>query len=212
MASRQVFAPIAPSSTARIVTQHLAQARSHAPRWAALTAALLVALTACGDDPFSSSWYDTPDTTFIYSLARPELNLVSGFNFYERTPVRVESPSATGTWDVALDTQGGALVLLPPGALGVTGRAGIASLGAVAFDEIVQAPGDTLLYELDDPVPMTLGHVYAIRTNRALTGFGSSCVYYAKLEPTTLDVPEGRMWFRFVASRLCNNRDLVSPD
>jgi hypothetical protein len=177
-----------------------------------------MAATACSEDPFAARWFDEPDTTSIYSLARPELNLVSGFNFYERASrasdgrVRVEQPGATGNWDVALDTRAGGLVLLPPGALGITARAGIASMGPVPFDDFQQAPGDTLLYELNNPVVMTLGHVYAIRTNRGVSGFGSSCVYYAKIEPIILDVPEERMWFKFVASPMCNNRDLVSPD
>ncbi len=170
----------------------------------------MMALTAC-EDPFVGRWNDAPDSAFVHSLARPEINIESGFAFNERRRVRIQAPNATGTWDVALDTQGGALVLLPPGALGITARAGIASLGATPFDDVRQAPGDTLLYELDDPVPMTVGHVYAIRTNRSLTGFGSTCVYYAKIEPFTLDVPEGLMRFKFVVSPVCNSRDLFSP-
>lgn len=188
----------------------LVLARSHASRTAALAAALMMALTAC-EDPFLGEWNDDPDSAFVYSLARPEINVESGFAFNERRSVRIQDPNATGTWDVALDTRGGALVLLPPGALGVTSRAGIASLGPIPFDDVRQAPGDTLLYELDDPVPMTVGHVYAIRTNRSLTGFGSSCVYYAKMEPFSLDVPAGRMWFTYVVSPVCNSRDLFSP-
>lgn len=179
---------------------------------AALAAAsLMMTLTAC-EDPFNGRWNDLPDSAFVYSLARPEINVESGFAFNERRTVRIQDPNATGAWDVALDTQGGALVLLPPGALGITSKAGIASLGVTPFDDLQQAPGDTLLYELNDPVPMTVGHVYAIRTNRSLTGFGSTCVYYAKMEPFSIDVPEGKMEFKFVVSPVCNSRDLVSPD
>lgn len=174
-------------------------------------------LAACNEDPFAFDWYDTPDTTFLFSLARPELNLASGFNFYERATnvsdgkVRVEEPGATGNWDVAVDTQGGSLVLLPPGALGITARAAVAAVSGVAFDDIQQAPGDTLLYELNDPVPVVAGSVYVVRTNRQGGSFGSSCVYYAKLEPVVIDVAGGRLTFRFIASPICNNRELVSP-
>jgi hypothetical protein len=169
-------------------------------------------LNACGEDPFADDWYDTPDTVTIYSLRLPvERQLSSGFSFYGRTAIRIELAGATGAWDMALDTQGGELVALPPGALGITARAGIASLGAISFTDFVQAPSDTLLYELNDPVPMTLGHVYAVRTNRVQTGFGG-CVFYAKFMPVTLDASAGFMDFEYVASRSCNNRELVSPN
>jgi hypothetical protein len=170
-------------------------------------------LAGCGDDPFAYDWYDTPDTAVIHSLQTPvQLNRRSGFSFYDRSSVRIESPGATGAWDVALDTQGGALVLLPPGALGITSRAAIASLGAVPFADVQQAPSDTLLYEGNDPVTMTVGHVYVVRTNRRVGSFGSSCVYYAKLSPNVLDAAADSMQFTFVASPICNNLDLFSPN
>lgn len=183
------------------------------PGWVALSAALIMGLNACGDDPFAFDWFDTPDTTTIYSLQLPlDRQLSSGFSFASRSAVRIELAGATGAWDMALDTQGGELVALPPGALGITARAAIASLGAIPFDDLREAPSDTLLYELNDPVPMTLGHVYAVRTNRNLQNFGTTCVYYAKFSPITLDATAGSMEFQFVASPICNNRDLVSPN
>lgn len=182
-----------------------------------MAAALLMGLAACSEDPFAYDWTDQPDTTFLYSLARPELNLNSGINFYERITgfsdglYRVEQPGTTGNWDVAVDTRAGELVLLPPGALGITARAAIANMGLVPFDDIDQAPGDTLLYELDDPIPVVAGTVYVVRTNRQAGNYGSSCVYYAKLEPVIIDVAGGKLTFRYVASPICNNRELVSP-
>jgi hypothetical protein len=197
----------------RIVTQHSAQARSRVSCIAALASALLVGLAGCGDDPFTATWFDEPDTTVLYSMQRPvEENLASGFSFYDRLPIRIEAPGATGNWDVALDTRGGELVLLPPGALGITAKAGIASLGAVPFGDIREAPSDTLLYELDAAVGMTLNHVYVVRTNRRRGNFGSSCVHYAKLSPVVLDLAENLMHFEYVASPICNNRDLFSPE
>ena len=186
--------------------------RWHAPA-AALLAALLVGLVACGDDPFSFDWSDAPDTVLLYSLARPELGLESGISFVPPPSMTaIESPNATGTWDLALDTQGGQLVMLPPGALGVTSRARIAALGAVDFDEVVEAPEDSLLYVADDPVPVTDAAVYVVRSNRSVSGFGSSCVYYAKVQPVTIDVAGGTLRFRYVASPICNSRDLIPPD
>lgn len=188
------------------------QRRWHAPA-AAVVAALLVGAVACGDDPFAFNWSDAPDTVQLYSLARPELNLQSGFSFVPPPSARViEMPNATGSWDVAIDTQGGQLVLLPPGALGITARARVSVLGAVNFDEVVEAPEDTLLYDADQPVPLIDGTVYIVRSNRAIGSFGTSCVYYAKVEPVTIDVPNGTLKFRYVASPICNSRDLVPPN
>lgn len=170
-------------------------------------------LAACGDDPFKATWFDDPDTTQLYSLRTPmDLQLNAGFNFRERAPVRIEEPGATGNWDVALDTQGGQLVLLPPGALGITARAAIVDMGATPFADVTQAPSDTLVYDLDDAVTLSVDHVYVVRSNRQLGSFGNTCVYYAKLSPILLDPVAGYMDFQYVASPVCNSRDLVSPD
>ena len=188
------------------------QKRWHAPA-AATVAALLMGLGACGDDPFSFRWDASPDTVQLYSLARPELNLQSGISFVPPPSTSiVEQPNSTGGWDIALDTRGAELVLLPPGALGITSRARISALGPVNFDDVVEAPEDTLLYEDDQPVSLSNGSVYIVRTNRRVGSFGSSCVYYAKLEPVTIDVTGGTLLLRFVASPVCNSRDLVPPE
>ena len=80
-------------------------------RIAVLAALPILGLAACDEDPFVFRWNATPDTVLLYSLDRPEPNLPSGFGFLERALVRVETPGSTGVWDVALDTDGGSLVL-----------------------------------------------------------------------------------------------------
>jgi hypothetical protein len=177
-----------------------------------MAAALAVTFTACGDDPFSFDWSDVPDTVQLYSLARPELSLASGFNFFQRFAVRIEDPTATGAWDIALDTRNAELVLLPPGALGVSGRARVSTIAGVPFDEVVEAPGDTLLYEGNAPVPVVAGTVYVVSTNRSVGNFGSSCIYYAKMGPVLIDVAGGVLQFRYVSSPVCNSRELTPPD
>ena len=178
---------------------------------AAMAAASLLA--ACGDDPFAFDWSDEPQTVLIYSLARPELNLASGFSFNRHSRVRIESATATGTWDLALDTQGGQLVLLPPGALGVTGStARIAPLTGVTLEGLREAPSDSTAYFTREPVPVTEGTVYVVRTNRAQGSFGSSCVYHAKMEPSVIDVAGGTLTFRYVSNPVCNSRELVPPE
>ena len=184
------------------------------PKWPAtiaVIAALLMGLGGCSGDPFAFNWNDTPDTVLLYSLARPELNLVSGFAFFTGVRVRIESAAATGSWDVAVDTRDGDLVLLPPGALGVTSTARITVLENMSFDDVTRAPTDTLVYVATEPIPVRMGTVYVIKTNRARGSFGSSCVYYAKLEPVVIDITGGALTFRYVTNPVCNSTDLVPP-
>ena len=181
------------------------------PRTVALVAALLVGGAACGTDPFAFDWSDTPDTVLLYSMARPELNLKSAFNFRQRASVEVEALSASGSWDAAVDTRGGEIVLLPPGALGVIGAARITTLPGLTLADVVQAPSDTLVYVSDRPVAMAMGSVYVIRTNRSRGSYGTSCTYYAKMTPVVIDAVGGTLTFEYVTNPVCNSTDLVPP-
>lgn len=178
----------------------------------AMAAALMVGTAACGDDPFAFDWSDRPDTVLLYSLARPELNLVSAYNFLRNAPLQVQNPSATGSWDVAVDTRDGQIVFLPPGALNVDGAARVAVLEGLSLDDVLQAPSDTMLYVSRQPVPVELGDVYVFRTNRQRGSFGQSCVYYAKVEAVDIDPVGGTLTFREVTNPVCNDRDLIPPD
>ena len=172
----------------------------------------LVASTACGDDPFVIRWVESPDTVLLYSLARPELNLTSAFNFNNRLPVRVEAAAATGSWDMAVDTRDGRIVMLPPGALGVESAAGIASVPGLPFEEVLEAPIDTAAYATDRAVPVEVGTIYVIRTSRSLGAFRTRCVYYGKIEPLAVDAVAGTFRFKYDVSPVCNDRRLIPPD
>lgn len=183
-------------------------------RLAAVVAVLgVVASTAaCGDDPFAVRWVATPDTVTLFSLARPQLNLPSAFDFRNRTAVVVESPGSTGSWDMAVDTRDGRIVMLPARVLGVDSRAAIVPLPGMTYEELVEAPADTALYIQDRPVPVELGSVYVIRTRRAVGSFGTRCFYYAKMQPLSTDVGSGTFTFFYDAARVCNDRRLIPPD
>ena len=178
----------------------------------AMLGVLAVGLAACDDDPFAFRWDPEPDTVLLYSLARPELNLVSAFSFYSRIPLRVEAAGTAGQWDAAVDTRDGEIVLLPPGALGVVGAARITTLEGLTLDDVRRAPADTLVYVANDAVPIELGNVYVIKTNRSQGSFGTSCVYYAKMAPIEIDPVGGTLQFEFVTNPVCNSQDLVPPN
>ncbi len=195
----------------------LAKGGAQGPRGAfvsGLGAVLLLtslSLTAgCEDDIFKIDWAANPDTVILYSLARPELNLYSGFDFLSRSGVRIESPGAVGEWDLALDTWDGELVFLPPGAIGVdNSTAGIAPMGSMDFQDLKRAPRDTTLYVRSDPVPVDVGDLYVIRSRRAPGSFGSICNYYGKLVPLAIDPQEQTVTFYFDMSPVCNDRKLT---
>ncbi|NIP59737.1 MAG: hypothetical protein GWM92_04095 [Gemmatimonadetes bacterium] len=173
--------------------------------------AVATRLAACGGDPFTPRWNENADTVVIYSLARPEINLASAFDFAGRQPVEVQAPGATGSWDVALDTRDGQLVLLPPGALSIESDAGIARVGGAAFAEVEEAPRDTAAFVRDQPVPVETGTVYVVRTRLTRSTF-RLCNRYAKFEPLSVSPGTGSLTFVFDTNPLCDDRRLVPPD
>jgi hypothetical protein len=175
----------------------------------ALVIFVLPYVMGCDDDLFKIDWVENPDTALLYSLARPELNLLSAFNFLQRTPVPIESPSSTGQWDIVLDTQEGGLVLLPPGAVGVSGsRARIIPMEGMSYDEVREAPSDTTLYVGDAAVSVNMGSTYVIRTRQSRDLYGRVCVFYGKMSPLAMDPVLGTLSFVFDVSPECNSRRL----
>lgn len=188
----------------------------HGTRWrerpsvsGALLVVGLLGASACGDDPFKVDWVESPDTVVLYSLSRPELNLPSGFDFYNRTTVVIESANATGTWDMAVDSRAGKIVLLPPGALGVSSKAQVAALKGRTFADVTEAPADTALYTARSPVPVELGTIYVWRSRQNYGYYGTSCVYYSKMEALGIEPAGGTLTFVFDSSPVCNDRSLV---
>ncbi|MGB1778251.1 MAG: hypothetical protein ACPHQP_01730 [Longimicrobiales bacterium] len=174
--------------------------------------AVLLIATACDDDPFAFRWTDNPDTVLLYSMARPELGLVSAYSFYQGLELEVEVPSSAGQWDLAIDTQGGEIVMLPPPVLGIFTEAEIATIENTRLEDVTQAPSDSLRYVSDRPVPVEFGNVYVVKTNRSPGSFGRSCRYHAKLEAVDIDPVGGTFVFRHVTNPVCNDRDLVPPN
>ena len=185
--------------------------RSRIPALAALLAAGAVGAAACGDDPYAVDWVASPDTVLLYALARPELNLPSAFDFYNRTVMVVEDAGAAGLWDMAVDSRGGKIVLLPPGALGLSSKAQVAALPGRTFDDVTEAPADTALYTSRAPVPVEMGTIYVWRSRQSAGYYGTSCVYYSKMEPLVIDPAGGTLTFVYDASPACNDRSLIPP-
>ena len=168
-------------------------------------------LAACDDDPFALNWVANPDTVELYVLSRPETNLLSAFDFFSRIPKRLEAPTTGDLWDLTVDYQDGQFVWLPPGALGITSDAALATLQGHTFESAEEAPADTTEYVGDAPIPIRFDPIYVIRTRRHQGTF-SVCNYYGKIEVLETDSVIGTVRFQFDVNRICNSRDLVPPD
>ena len=68
-----------------------------------------------------------------------------------------------------------------------------------------------MLYSANDPVPVSKGNIYVIRTGQSVGAYGTACVYYAKLEPVEIDPTDGTFVFAFDSSPVCNDRRLIPP-
>jgi hypothetical protein len=177
---------------------------------AALLFASALGLTGCGENIFDVKWTEARvDTALVYSLARPELNVFSGFDFASRFPIRVQAPGATGQWDLLLDTRGGQLVFLPPGALDIESATLVFPMPGTAFDDVLRAPKDTTLYTRDLPLPVEIGTVYVLRTHKGPNRFGILCSFYGKFQPVVIDPAQGTVQFAYDVNTICDDRALV---
>lgn len=193
--------------------QHASPARRRygLPLLAALAVATVSMVATGCNNPYKIKWAQAPDTVILYSMALPASHLPNAFSFHQRTSYLVENPTSTGQWDVALDTEDSSLVLLPPRVLNIASGAAVAPVPGATFDNLTIAPKDTSLYVGDAPVPLQTGVVYAIRTATSLGVYGQICVYYAKMEPVTIDVAAGTLKFVFDDNPTCNDRRLIPP-
>jgi len=179
----------------------------------AFLAASVLGLTACGENVFDLKWtIARVNTVLLYSLARPELNLPSGFDFVDRREIEIQEPGSTGLWDLLVDTQDGQLVFVSPGALGIDSEVMILQIPDTAFADVLTAPEDSTLYTKDQPVPIETGSVYVLRTHEGPSRFGVPCVFWGKIQPTDVDLALETVQFIYDVSILCDDRGLVPED
>lgn len=176
--------------------------------WSLLILAVAALVVGCDDRFGPVDWDATQDTAILFSAARPELlGLPSAFDFVTESPVQVEQPGATDTWDVVLTEQGGQFLLVSADTLpALTSRAAIALVRGRAYEEVARAPEDTA-FHVAVAVQVGSDVVYVVRTRRV-----NACIRYAKAEPITLDAARGSFRFAFARNPNCGDRSLVPPD
>lgn len=144
-----------------------------------------------------------PDSVRLHSITSTRTNSVNGFDAASGLPVVIEVPGATGTWDFALGRSGDTLALLPPGSFGIESEAAVAPMPETSFDDIREAPADSLRYVFDAPVPLTPGQAYVVRTRQVTDIYGTICALYAKVEAIELDYASERALFAFLTNPVC---------
>jgi hypothetical protein len=182
-------------------------------RAAHVVCAAALVTAACGDGLGPLTWDATPVTGVIYSLARPELvGQPSAYDFVDLRRVVVESPGATGGWDIALSEQNGQMVFLTAGAFpGIDDDILIAESTERVLTAVAEAPADTADYTRG-PVPVVEDRIYIIRTRvAACITFGSG-PFYGKFQVLSIDTAKGSIELAAVRNRYCNDRDLIPPE
>ena len=177
------------------------------------TAALLAAfaVAACNDDiDLDRGWEAQVDTVTLYTVDRPEYQgLPSAYDILNQRTVRVEDPSASGNWDIAVSgSVDEPLALTPLGAFfDVVSNAGIAPIENRTFEELASAPSDSAAYAVDRAVPLAADGLYVIRSRQS-----GGCMKFAKLEPLGIDQAAGVLTFHVIVNPSCNDSALIPPE
>jgi hypothetical protein len=179
---------------------------------AAVLVFTLVAVVSCGRDTTSSfprpnepldlSLYDLVDGPIDRASA---LNVVAGRGRGFPRTVRVDQAEQ---WDVAFGVLDGESVWLPRGFFeGLEPSSGILA-APVDFEDASQAPENKDLYEIREPIPMTVGETYMIRSRSDPT-LSLPCRIFAKVVVQGIQQDLARMDFRIVWNPNCDKRELT---
>ncbi|MDQ2670250.1 MAG: hypothetical protein M3Y31_06440, partial [Gemmatimonadota bacterium] len=144
------------------------------------------------------------DTVTIGALTGTPLSVPSAYSVAERRVVRTEQSAA---FDFVYDTVEGAPRFYPPASIGLGGsgtQAGLLS-STTAFEDIDRAPQNG--YETEEPVPATVGAVYAVRS-RLVCGSVGGVPMYGKLEVLELDPVAATVTFQILTNNNCGYRSL----
>jgi hypothetical protein len=179
----------------------------------ALLLILALAATACDDNLDLS--FPRPDAPFGLELfdivegpvdRASAFDLVTGRGFGLPRGVRVDQ---TVQWDIVFAVIDGEAVWLPRGFFeGIELSSGIRVMEG-EFEDVTRVPDDRDLYELEQPVPVTVGITYAVRSRSDPT-LSLPCHIYSKLVVDSIVGDPARVNFRFLWNPNCDDTN-VSP-
>jgi hypothetical protein len=184
-----------------------------AARAAALIAVLAGALAGCGssndasfpipEEPAERTLYDLVDGPIDRASA---LNLASGRSGGLPTTWRVD---VTDQWDFCFGVVDGEPSWLPRGFFtGFEVSSGVAEL-PLDFDDVRIVSSETEDYEDSEPVPITVGTTYALRS-RPDPSVSVSCRIYGKAEILAIEQDPARIRVRIIWNPNCNATNLAN--
>ncbi|UCF20579.1 MAG: hypothetical protein JSU87_03970 [Gemmatimonadota bacterium] len=181
---------------------------------AALLLLAAVALAGCGSDlDVDFTRPSEPEELTLFDLVaapidRPSgLNLLSGRGSGLPREVRLDQ---TPEWDVAFAQLEGQPVWLPRGFFEtLEASSGIREL-PLAFETVERVPEDLDEYETLEPVPVTVGGVYAIRS-RPDPALSLPCNVYAKVVVDAVEGDPVRVQIRVLWNPNCDDTN-VTPE
>ena len=173
-------------------------------------------LAACGDEGFDlspllvSDTFDLAAPTFPANEGLPTALDIKGDGlggiFGGRFP---ERPAHALEWDFLVRVREGQVVLVPPGAVGVSSRASITrALPGETLEGLREAPGQST-FIADSAVALQQGGVYVARSRASVDQFGGECSQYAKLSPLEVNAATGRTRIAITTNERCSDPRLV---
>ena len=172
----------------------------------------LLVVGACGEDtgtnwprptePLELSMYNLVDGPIDRASA---VNVISGVRSGFPLTARVDQ---TQQWDIAFGMIDGQPYWLPRGFFeGLEPTSGILAMEQ-DFDEINTAPEDRTLYEYIDPLPMTAGNTYIIRSRNDPTT-ELPCRIFAKVRVVSIQPDPAWMDFIILWTPNCDDTNLT---
>jgi hypothetical protein len=182
--------------------------RSHV----ALLLTVALGLVACGDElvtdyprptsPIERVLIDLVDGPLNRANA---LNLVAGRGFGTPSVTRVDD---TDQWDIAFALVDGEPTWLPRGFFdGIELSAGIRVV-QTDFEDVELLPPDEESYELEQPLPATVGTTYALRS-RTDPALSLPCHVFAKMVVDSIGGDPARVWFRVLWNPNCGDNNVT---
>lgn len=181
-------------------------------RFSALMVLLLACaplLSACEDNGFLGQLVVSVDTVVVGlpggNAEGSAVDIVRGESLsLLRNPEQVADAER---WDVALRRTDAGLVLRPFAPVASSFRGAGITVATQAFDAIEKAPRGTSSYGTD-PVPVTPGAVYILRSRQFNSG-GIICVKYAKLRVEAVDEAAGTVRLALLINEGCDDERLA---
>ncbi|UCC82411.1 MAG: hypothetical protein JSW46_15705 [Gemmatimonadota bacterium] len=181
--------------------------RSHV----ALLLTVALGLVACGDELGNISRPSSPIEVELVDLVdgplnrANALNVVAGRGFSAPRVARVDD---TDQWDITFAVVDGEPKWLPRGFFdGIELSAGIRVMQA-DFEDVELLPRDEESYELEQPLPATVGTTYGIRSRTDPT-LSLPCHVFAKMVVDSIAGDPQRVWFRVLWNPNCDDANVT---